>query len=151
MKILMVCLGNICRSPLAEGILRQKLIENNLQHIEIDSAGTSDFHVGDAPDKRTQSNALNHGIDLSKLRGRQFQRKDFDTFDTIYVMDKSNRTNVLNLAKTENDRQKVKLILSEIDGKDNEVPDPYYGGPEGFENVFQLLNSACNNIIQKLK
>jgi len=151
MKILMVCLGNICRSPLAEGILRQKLIENNLQHIEIDSAGTSDFHVGDAPDKRTQSNALNHGIDLSKLRGRQFQTKDFDTFDTIYVMDKSNRTNVLNLSKTENDRKKVKLILSEIDGKDNEVPDPYYGGPEGFENVFQLLNSACNNIIQKLK
>lgn len=151
MKILMVCLGNICRSPLAEGILRQKLIENNLQHIEIDSAGTSDFHVGDAPDKRTQSNALNHGIDLSKLRGRQFQTKDFDTFDTIYVMDKSNRTNVLNLAKTENDRQKVKLILSEIDGKDNEVPDPYYGGPEGFENVFQLLNSACSNIIQKLQ
>lgn len=147
----MVCLGNICRSPLAEGILRQKLIENNLQHIEIDSAGTSDFHVGDAPDKRTQSNALNHGIDLSKLRGRQFQTKDFDTFDTIYVMDKSNRTNVLNLSKTENDRKKVKLILSEIDGKDNEVPDPYYGGPEGFENVFQLLNSACNNIIQKLK
>lgn len=146
----MVCLGNICRSPLAEGILRHKLIENKILHIEVDSSGTSDYHIGEAPDKRTQSNALNHGIDLSKLRGRQFKTKDFDEFDVIYVMDKSNLKNVLSLARTENDKQKVKLILSEIDGKENEVPDPYYGGPEGFENVFQLLNSACNQIIQNL-
>ena len=90
MKILMVCLGNICRSPLAEGILRHKLSENNIFDIEVDSAGTSNFHIGQSPDKRTQENAFTHKVDLSKLKARQFIQEDFDRFDKIYVMDSSN-------------------------------------------------------------
>src|SRR5690242_5873245 len=106
MKILMVCLGNICRSPLAEGILRDKLERKGLKHVVVDSAGTSDYHVGDHPDKRSIQNAKSHGIDISALVGRQFTVKDFDIFDRIYVMDSSNYGNVTRLARNENDIQK---------------------------------------------
>lgn len=148
----MVCLGNICRSPLAEGVLRQKLKENNLNHIQVDSAGTSNYHVGDAPDERTQQNAIKHGIDISSLRGRQFTVNDFDRFDLIYVMDASNYSNVLLLARNENDKNKVELLLNKLNPNSNQaVPDPYYGGPEGFENVFQLVDGACHKIIEELK
>lgn len=147
MKILVVCLGNICRSPLAEGILLHLVKEKNLA-ITIDSAGTSDYHIGEAPDARTVANAKKHNIDLSPLRARQFVVEDFDVFDKIYVMDKSNLQNVLKLARNENDKQKVDLFLNISHPNGNmEVPDPYFGGEAGFENVFQLVWKASEKLI----
>lgn len=146
----MVCLGNICRSPLADALLRKKVDELGL-NIEVDSAGTSDYHIGGEPDKRTQENALNHGLDMSFLRARQFTKKDFDTFDLIYVMDKSNESNVLSLTTNSNHKDKVKLILDLLDDtKYNEVPDPYYGGEQGFETVYTILDQATNKILEEI-
>ena len=147
-KILMVCLGNICRSPLAEGIML-KLIADKKLNITVDSAGTSNFHVGEAPDHRSTANAAKHGVDLKPLRARQFVVSDFDAFDKIYVMDKSNRQNVLNLARNEADKAKVDLLLNTCyPDTDMEVPDPYFGGEQGFENVFQLVEKACLKIAE---
>lgn len=147
-KILMVCLGNICRSPLAEGILRSKLPENKFI---IDSAGTANYHTGSPPDKRSITVAKKHGLDISNLKGRQFNISDFDVFDFIYVMDTSNYNNVIKLAKNNEDIKKVKLILNEVyPNQDYDVPDPYYGGNDGFENVYQMLDEACNSISEKL-
>lgn len=149
MKILMVCLGNICRSPLAEGIMLHLIAEKNL-NVSVDSAGTSNYHIGENPDKRTISNAKKHGIDLSHLVARQFSVSDFDSFDKIYVMDKSNLSNVLALAKTDMHKSKVDLLLNVSHPNQNqEVPDPYYGGEQGFENVFQLVYKACEVIANK--
>lgn len=146
----MVCLGNICRSPLADALLKKKVAELGL-NIEVDSAGTSDYHIGGEPDKRTQENALNHGLDMSFLRARQFTKKDFDTFDLIYVMDKSNESNVLSLTTNSNHKDKVKLILDLLDDtKYNEVPDPYYGGEQGFETVYTILDQATNKILEEI-
>lgn len=148
-KILMVCLGNICRSPLAEGILAHKTSGMN---VEVDSAGTQAYHVGEMPDKRSVAIAKQNGIDITNQRARKFKISDFDTFNYIYVMDKSNYKNIVKLARNEKDKQKVKLILNEVFPKENlEVPDPYYGGSSGFENVFNLLNKACDKIVLKLK
>lgn len=141
MKILMVCLGNICRSPLAEGILRSKLSEE----FHIDSAGTGDWHVGNCPDKRSISVAKKYGIDISAQRARQFNPNDFDEFDLIYVMDKSNFEDVISLAKSEIHKSKVQLILG-----DKNVPDPYYGGDEGFESVFKMLDEVAVQIATKI-
>lgn len=149
-KILMVCLGNICRSPLAEGILRDKAEKLNL-NILVDSAGTSNYHVGEHPDHRTIKNARSHNIDLSKLKARQFSHNDFDNFDVIYVMDSSNFYDVISLARNENEKQKVQLILDFIyPNASISVPDPYFGGEDGFENVFTILNNACEVIAQAL-
>jgi protein-tyrosine phosphatase len=149
-KILMVCLGNICRSPVAEGIMRKKIKEKNIDAI-VDSAGTANFHVGEAPDARSQKNALKNGVDISKLRGRQFSEKDFSDFDMILTMDVSNYNNVIALAKSDAEKNKVSLILSNIESvKDIEVPDPYYGGEAGFQKVFDLLEEACERIVGKL-
>lgn len=150
-KILMVCLGNICRSPLAEGILRDKT--NKLgTPVFIDSAGTSNYHTGEHPDKRTVSNALKNGIDISKLKARQFKVADFDEFDIIFVMDSSNYSNVIDLARNKNDIKKVELILNRVHPKSNmAVPDPYFGGEEGFQTVFELLDTACNTIALSLQ
>lgn len=146
----MVCLGNICRSPMAEGVLRHKLNAMKNTSIQTDSAGTSDFHVGEAPDKRMRAAAVKNGIDIGDLRGRQFKKSDFDEFDLIYVMDQSNFQNVIKLARNENDVQKVKLILDEVfPGEGREVPDPYYGGEEGFQHVINLLDDATDQIIAK--
>lgn len=151
MRILMVCLGNICRSPLAEGILRKKAQENSLQLI-IDSAGTSNFHVGENPDKRTIRNAKKNGVDVSTLIARQFKVDDFDKFDIIYTMDHSNYSNVIALARNKSDINKVRMILNELHPNENRaVPDPYFGGEEGFQHVFELLNAACDKIIEKIK
>lgn len=148
----MVCHGNICRSPLAEGILKHKLEEKGLKDIMIDSAGTSNYHVGEHPDKRSIKNGKEHGIDISKLVARQFIVSDYDKFDTIYVMDASNYQDIISLARNETDKQKVQLILNELYPNSNmSVPDPYYGGEQGFENVFQLLNKACDKISESLK
>ena len=147
-KILMVCLGNICRSPLAEGILKSKLPKTKFL---VDSAGTGGWHAGELPDKRSIAIAKKYSIDLTDQRARQFKKSDFDTFDYIYVMDTSNYSNVINLASNEAQKAKVKLILNEVFPNENiEVPDPYYGGDSGFENVFQMLDQACNEIAKKI-
>ena len=147
-KILMVCLGNICRSPLAEGIMRAKLSKDFI----VDSAGTGGWHAGELPDKRSISTAKNRGLDITSQRARQFKISDFNTFDYIYVMDNSNYKDVMALAPNEEVKSKVKLILNELFPNENvDVPDPYYGGQEGFENVFNMLNEACDVIAGKLK
>lgn len=151
MRILMVCLGNICRSPLAEGILRKKAEEHALQ-LKIDSAGTSNFHIGENPDNRTIKNALKNGVDVSMLVARQFKTQDFEEFDIIYTMDQSNYTNVIALAKHDAHINKVRMILNELHPEKNmPVPDPYFGGEEGFQHVFELLDAACDRIVEKIK
>ncbi len=151
MKILMVCLGNICRSPLADGLMRKKVQEHKLD-VYVDSAGTANYHVGGAPDERMTQTARRKGVDISKLQARQFVVSDFDAFDIIYVMDRSNYDNVVRLARNEADRNKVQLILELLPNKTEiEVPDPYYGGQAGFDSVFDLLNRATDVIIEKMQ
>ena len=144
----MVCLGNICRSPLAEGILKLKV---DSQKYFIDSAGTGSYHLGSQPDSRSIAVARKNNLDISYQRCRQFGVSDFDEFDIIYVMDNSNKRDVLALARDENDTAKVKMILNEIFPNENvDVPDPYLGGDQGFEKVYKLLEEACSIIAQKL-
>ena len=145
----MVCLGNICRSPLAEGILKNKV--QNLD-IVVDSAGTGAWHSGELPDKRSIAIAAKYGIDLTDQRARLFTTKDLETFDRIYVMDQSNYKNVCRLVEDESHFDKIQLLLNEIHpGENREVPDPYYGGTDGFENVYQMLDQACEKIAQQIK
>jgi len=147
-KILMVCLGNICRSPLAKGILQSKL---NSNIAIIDSAGTASYHSGNLPDIRSIKVASKNLIDISNQRARKFIIKDFDNFDVIFVMDEENYINIRSLSRNQSDLSKVKMILNEINPNLNEsVPDPYYGGDQGFENVFKILDEACTIIAQKL-
>jgi protein-tyrosine phosphatase len=147
-RILMVCLGNICRSPLAEGILQSK-VNNNL--FFVDSAGTAAYHLGKLPDKRSMDVASNYGIDITHQKARKFTVKDFDIFDIIYVMDASNYQNVLLIARNKRDVQKVKMILNETHpDKNASVPDPYYGGSAGFENVYKMLEEACTVIAENI-
>ncbi|VXC33268.1 low molecular weight protein-tyrosine-phosphatase [Maribacter litoralis] len=148
MKVLMVCLGNICRSPLAEGILKSKV---DTAKVFVDSAGTAGYHIGNAPDPRSIKVAQNHNIDISSQVCRRFIVSDFDTFDLIYAMDKSNYGNIIGMARNKADAEKVKLLLNEIDATDQEVPDPYYDADDGFETVFQLIDKACTNIADKLE
>ena len=143
-----MCLGNICRSPLAEGIMLHLKHKYNLQ-LEIDSAGTANYHVGEMPDRRTIANAKKHGVDLSALRARQFHVSDFDHFDKIYVMDNSNLKNVSALTKQEKHKKKVELFLNAACNQLQEVPDPYYGIEKDFEEVFQLVYKACEKIALK--
>lgn len=146
MKILMVCLGNICRSPLAEGIMKQKIREAGFEW-EVDSAGTGNWHVGQLPDRRSIVTAGQHGIDITDQRGRQFQATDFDLFDQIFVMDMQNRRDVLRLAQTESQRAKVALIMDQTHpGQERSVPDPYHDD-DGFEAVFQMLDEACGAFV----
>ncbi|WP_291864289.1 low molecular weight protein-tyrosine-phosphatase [Maribacter sp.] len=147
-KILMVCLGNICRSPLAEGILKSKI---NPAEIFVDSAGTAGYHVGNMPDIRSIAVAQKYGIDIHQQKCRKFSSKDFKEFDIIYVMDKSNYENIITQTSNKQDIAKVRLLLSEIDLKTTEVPDPYHDKDEGFEHVFQLIDKACNEIAKKLQ
>ncbi len=147
-NILMVCLGNICRSPIAEGILKSKTKHLN---IHVDSAGTAAYHVGESPDIRSIEIAKMNDIDLTYQRARQFSINDFDLFDKIYVMDTNNYANVISLARDDNDKIKVDLILNELYPKSfQSVPDPYYGGDDGFQNVFNMLNKACKKIVKKI-
>lgn len=146
----MVCLGNICRSPMAEGILRAKLISAGKKAI-VDSAGTSDYHVGESPDYRAIKTLRDKQIDISGLAGRQFSVNDFDEFDYIYAMDASNLKNILLLARNDEDNVKVDLIMNLVEpGLNRSVPDPYFGGNEGFEEVYKMLDEAANKIIAKL-
>lgn len=145
----MVCLGNICRSPLAEGILQSKLDAN---FFSVDSAGTAAYHIGELPDQRSIAVAKKYGIDISNQRARKFHTKDFIEFDVIYAMDKENYQNICSLAKNKTELQKVKMILDEVNLSQNlSVPDPYYGGEKGFENIYQLLDEACERIKKNYK
>jgi protein-tyrosine phosphatase len=147
-KIVMVCLGNICRSPLAEGILASKLPKKNF---EVDSAGTGSWHIGHAPDNRSILTAKKNKLDISKQKGRQFTVADFDEFDYIYVMDNSNYRDVVALAENEEHHKKVNLILNELFPNENvDVPDPYYGLQNGFDTIYQMLDEVCEVIAQKL-
>ena len=147
MKILMVCLGNICRSPLAEGILSSKISK---MKVTVDSAGTAGYHVGSKPDPRAIDIAKKNNIDISTLRARKFERSDFINFDKIYVMDKNNFNDVIGLAENKNEASKVILITDIIDSY-SFVPDPYYGGLADFEKVFNLLDKICHKIANKIE
>jgi protein-tyrosine phosphatase len=148
MKILMVCLGNICRSPLAEGIMRDLL--NGSAH-EVDSAGTSSYHEGERPDDRMLRTAKKYGVSMNGIRSRGLKVEDFDRFDRIYVMDQSNLKNVLLIARNDEDRAKVELLLNASHpGQDREVPDPYYGGEKGFDQVYLMILEACQKIKDRL-
>ena len=138
-NILMVCLGNICRSPLAQGILESKI---DAKKVWIDSAGTAAYHTGNPPDSRSIAIANKYGISIQNQKARPFIKKDFNIFSKIYVMDQSNYENVITLAETQQEIDKVEMIL----GADKEVPDPYYGGSEGFQYCYDLLDHACNRI-----
>lgn len=147
MKILMVCLGNVCRSPMAEGVLRSKLPENFL----VDSAGIANYHVNDKPDKRAIEVCKRNNIDISNLRGRQFLPSDFDNFDYIYAMDHANYSDIIFKARKEADKKKVKLIMSELPKAPKQsIADPYYGDIKDFEKVFNQLDEACTSIAEKL-
>jgi protein-tyrosine phosphatase len=147
----MVCLGNICRSPIADGLLRRKVKENNL-NILVDSAGTATYHIGKAPDSRMCSTAEEFGTNIKSLVARKFTINDFDDFDIIYAMDESNRQNILSLARNKIDREKVRLILNELDSNSNlSVPDPYYGSLEDFKAVYELVEKVTSVIITKIK
>jgi protein-tyrosine phosphatase len=134
----MVCLGNICRSPLAEGVLKSKLSSN---HFRIDSAATASFHIGKSPDYRSIKIAADHGIDISLQKARVIKLEDFNLFDKIYVMDRNNLKIIKQLAETPEQRDKVSLILENED-----LQDPYYGDESNFKIVFELLNEACEKI-----
>lgn len=147
MKVLMVCLGNICRSPLAEGILRTKAQEKGLE-IKVDSCGTANYHQGEAPDSRSIQVAKENGIDISQLQGRQFTVSDFQKFDHILAMDEKNLSDLIKLAPNEESRKKLELILNYHPNlQSSNVKDPYYGNIQDFENVYQQLSDACEGFI----
>ena len=148
MKILMVCLGNICRSPLAEGILRSKISEKHI----VASAGTISFHEGEYPDKRSTKIAKEYGVDISHQRANYFTEKHLEDFDKIFCMDLKNLEDVLSKAKSEEQRNKVSLIMEEagvLSDEKIEVPDPYYGDMSDFEKVYKMLDQACEAIAEK--
>ena len=145
-KVLMVCLGNICRSPLAEGIMRK---HTNKQDFLIDSAGTANYHQGAAPDPRSISIAAQHNIDISKQRARQLTPADIDLFDLILVMDEENLSNALALCTSAAQRDKIALITTASEVEAPRIPDPYYGGVDGFAHVYELLHDCCKNWLKK--
>lgn len=141
----MVCLGNICRSPLAQGILEKKIEEHNLSW-EVDSAGTSAYHIGEKPDIRSISKAKEHHIDISSQRARQFVASDLEDYDLILVMDSSNYQNARALCSDKKQEDKIKLILNYVYPEQNmAVPDPYYDG--SFDRVYDLLDKAIDTVI----
>lgn len=145
----MVCLGNICRSPMAHGLLQHKIEQNGLDW-EVDSAGTGDWHVGELPDKRAIACMKKHSIDITYQRARTLAAADFRKFDIIYVMDKSNYENVKRMARTVGVQNfEPLLLLGEIHPNGAEVPDPYYGSDEGFEQVYQMLDRATEKVVEK--
>jgi len=151
LRILMVCLGNICRSPMADGLLRRKVKDHNL-NVFVDSAGTANYHIGSPPDHRMIETAKSRGTDIQELRARQFSKNDFQDFDLIYVMDESNLSNVNMLTASDIEQEKVKLILKELYPNESmRVPDPYYGSMKDFMDVYDLLDKVTDVIIEKIK
>jgi protein-tyrosine phosphatase len=150
MKILMVCLGNICRSPLAEGIMKEKLSKYKLQG-EVDSAGTSGYHAGSVPDPRSVKVAADNGLDITYQRSRRFQVEDFDHFDLIFAMDDYNYTDLVRMARNKADIQKISMLMDTCcPGQMKSVPDPYYGQGDGFKTIYDMMNEGCEAIAQKL-
>lgn len=146
-RVLMVCLGNICRSPLAKGIM-ESLVDPD--QVEVDSAGTGDYHVGSPPDERSVEVAKKNGLDITDQRGRQFTASDFKEFDHILAMDNYNYEDIIALASDQEEKDKVELILNyAIPGEDLDVPDPYFGGISGFDDVYDMLSKACRNFVDK--
>jgi len=149
-KILLVCLGNICRSPMAEGVLRAKAMERRLP-ITTDSAGTSSYHAGEAPDHRAQAAMRRHGIDISDLRARPFTAQDFERFDLLLAMDADNLRDMRKQAPNAALAQKAQLIMDHAPlHPERSVPDPYYGGDLDFEHVYGMLDEACENLLNEL-
>lgn len=151
-KVLFVCMGNICRSPTAEGVFRRLVMEEGLEHlIHIDSAGTHDYHIGKPPDRRAQTAAAGRGYDLSPLRGRQVGHRDFSEFDYVLAMDQDNLANLQRVCPGDQ-RHKLRLFLSFSEQfKDQEVPDPYYGGAQGFDLVLDMVEDAARGLLQAIR
>ena len=150
MNVLFVCLGNICRSPLARGIFRHKATLVGLS-ANSDSAGFEAYHLGGPADPRSVAVAAKHGIDITDHVARKFSTGDFDRFDLIYVMDEYNYQDVMSLARNSSDRSKVDYLLNlSAPGSDHAVPDPYYGGRNGFEHIFKLMEEACDRLVEEL-
>lgn len=150
-KILFVCLGNICRSPLAEAIFKHKIKQRGIEdQFEADSCGTANYHIGDPPDSRTIANAKRNGIAIDHL-GRQLQAEDLDYYDRILAMDKSNLSNIFRLQNKEEQIEKITLIRAyDPFANDEEVPDPYYDGDKSFQNVFEILNRSVESLLDNL-
>ena len=151
-KVLFVCMGNICRSPLAHGLFEHRVKEAGLaDRIEIDSAGTHAYHVGNQPDPRSQQTALRHGIDLSSQRARQVKAGDFERYDYVVAMDRDNHA-ILNSSCPDEHRHKLKLFLEYAPQlSETEVPDPYYGGESGFEHVYRLIDAAADGLMADIQ
>ncbi|MEQ8517958.1 MAG: low molecular weight protein-tyrosine-phosphatase [Cytophagales bacterium] len=149
-KVLFVCLGNICRSPMAEGLMISKIKAKGIDHIEVDSAGTSNYHIGEMPDNRMMETAAHNGIILDS-KARQFSRVDFEEFDYIIAMDKSNKSDILKMARNDEERQKVHLMRDFDDNSaESDVPDPYFGGQKGFADVFDILERCSENLLNSI-
>ena len=148
-KILFVCLGNICRSPLAEGIVAQRLHQAGLEDVTVDSAGTGGWHAGEPPDPRSVEVAHRHGVDLTAQRARKFRSRDFEDFDWIFAMDRDNLRSLQRLEPSDF-QGRLELILSDARGGPGDVPDPYYGGDDGFEVVYGLLDGAASHLVNDL-
>lgn len=149
MKILMVCLGNICRSPLAEGIMQHKINEQALSW-EVDSAGTNGYHVGEPPHRLSQKVALQRGIDISHQRARNFRPSDFDHYDRIYAMAEDVVDEIKWIAGKKFRPEKVQLLMDEVyPGEQMDVPDPWYGPEPGYHQVFDMIDEACTKIVEK--
>ncbi len=149
-KVLFVCLGNICRSPTAEGVLRQRLAAAGLEEaVRVDSAGTHDYHLGKPPDPRAVAAAAARGIDISGLRARQVTRTDLEHFDYVLAMDEENLEHLRMLGQG---RARVGLLMDYAPGwQTREVPDPYFGGPEGFHQVLDMLQDACDGLLRDIR
>lgn len=151
MKILMVCLGNICRSPIAEGVLKHKAEEHGLNW-QVDSAGTESYHIGSEPHKYSQRICKTNGLDISDQRARQFDKSDFDKYDIIYALADDVYEEIAAKSSKSSDMNNVTLFLNELKPDANEsVPDPYYGGEDGYTHVYQLIDATCDAIIKKYK
>lgn len=151
-KVLFVCMGNICRSPTAEGVFRKQVEEQGLASaIHIDSAGTHAYHIGEVPDRRAQSAATNRGVDLSMIRGRKFIAADFHQFDYVLAMDKDNFANMQSLNPGDGKAELMLLLDYASKFSEHEVPDPYYGGNNGFEHVLDLIQDASAGLLQQIR
>ena len=145
----MVCLGNICRSPMAEGIIREEFRKKGIE-VQVDSAGTAAYHVGEGADSRAQVELAKHNIDISDERAQKFVPKFFDEYDMIFAMDQQNYADILAQVRTEEDRNKVDMLMNLVEkGKNISIPDPYYGGDEGFTRVYEMIKMAGEKLVEK--